>query len=181
MRLYIGINLPTDLKQSLAMHQSKLKELGLEGSWKAPEYLHITLEFLGELPIESIPVLSDILNKVAANNEAFELNLDKLGAFPSFDKPHTIWTGVDGQVDIMAKLWNDIHTELEKNGFVLQKNPFNPHITLLSRPKKIPESLRTIPIEKKIGFTVSEIIIFESKVEDGKRIYPHLFKAKLKL
>lgn len=181
MRIYIGIDLPDVVKTTLSKYQSKLKKSGLEGSWKNPEYLHITLEFIGELPEESIPKLSDILLKVASENQIFDLKLHQLGAFPSFKKPHTIWAGVEGCIDKMNELWNGMHAELLKEGFVMQNRPFNPHITLLSRPKKIPENLAAFPIKGKVSFTVSEIIIFESKIEDGKRIYPHLFKAKLKL
>ncbi len=181
MRVYIGIDLPDIVKTVLTKYQSELKKHGLEGSWKSPEYLHITLEFLGELPDESISKLSDILLRVASENQIFNMKLNQPGAFPSFNKPHTIWAGMKGDLDKMNKLWKDMHTELLKDGFILQERPFNPHITLLSRPKRIPENLATFPINEKVSFTVSQIIIFESKVENGKRIYPHLFKAKLKL
>ena len=47
-----------------------MKKLGLKGSWKPMEYLHITLEFLGETADESIPVLAKIIDEIALENKA---------------------------------------------------------------------------------------------------------------
>lgn len=177
MRLYIGIDLPPTVKESLFQTQLQLKKLGLKGSWKAPEYLHITLEFLGELPAESVPILSQLIKAVVNDKKVFKLHIDKLGAFPSFQRAHTLWAGVGGHVEKLDELWIAMHIELEKNGFKLQKAAFNPHISLVSRPNMSLVDLNVFPFEKTGDFTVSEVILFESKVEVGKRIYPQLYRA----
>jgi len=86
MRLFIGIDLPNHVKQSLFKSQLRLKILGVKGSWKKPDNFHITMEFLGELPSEFVPVLIQILNAVVTEKRIFRLNIDKIGAFPSFQR-----------------------------------------------------------------------------------------------
>jgi 2''-5'' RNA ligase len=180
MRIYIGVDLPVYVKQSLFESQSQLKKLGLRGSWKPAEYLHITLEFLGDTAPESIPVLAKIVDCVIADKKMFRLNIDRLGAFPSFSRAHTLWAGVSGSVKKLHQIWSDLHAELEKKGFVLQKSLFRPHISLLSRPQNMEADLSSFSLRRPGKFTISEIIIFESKEVDGKRIYPALYRAKLK-
>ncbi len=50
MRLFIGIDLPDSIKQTLFEFQTILKAMGLKGAWKTRESMHITLEFLGDIP-----------------------------------------------------------------------------------------------------------------------------------
>jgi len=181
MRIYIGVDLPSCVKESLLESQLQLKKLGIKGSWKPAKYLHITLEFLGEVLPETIPVLAKIVDTVVSDKKAFRLNIDRIGAFPSFKRAHTIWAGINGSVRKLNQIWSDLHAELEKNGFELQKSPFKPHISILSRPKEMETDISSFQLRRPGRFTISEIIIFESKEVDGKRIYPDLYRAKLKL
>lgn len=180
MRIYIGVDLPAYVKESLFESQLQLKKLGMKGSWKPAEYLHVTLEFLGETASESIPVLAKIVDNVVSDKKMFRLNIDRLGAFPNFPRAHTFWAGVGGSTKKLIQLWSDLHAELEKNGFILQKSQFKPHISLLSRPKEMEADLSSFSLSRPGKFTISEVIIFESKEVDGKRIYPALYRARLK-
>jgi len=180
MRVYIGVDLPVYVKESLLESQFQMRKQGINGSWKPADYFHITLEFLGEMLPESVPPLAKIVENTIAEKKMFRLNIDKLGAFPSFPRAHTVWAGVSGSVGKLNQLWSDLHNELIKNGYELQKPPFRPHISLLSRPKESVASLSGFPIKRPGKFTVSEVIIFESKIVDGKRVYPALYHARLK-
>lgn len=179
MRLFIGIDLPDTIKENLFVFQTNLKTMGLHGAWKSKDTLHITLEFIGEIPTESIPKLIQILKNCVSNKKQFKLNIRGLNAFPSFKQPHTIWVGVVRNLKTLEAIWNELHSELKKNGFTLQKSYFKPHITLLSRPKHFDFDLSVLPIGKLGDFIVSEIILFESKVENGKRVYVDLYRATL--
>lgn len=179
MRLFIGIDLPPHVKRSLFNSQLGLMKLGLKGSWKPPGLFHLTLEFLGELPSEAVPILAQIMKKVTIDRKSFMLRIDGLGAFPSFDKPHTLWAGVSGNLKKLNEMWSDMHAELEKNGFTLQQPSYRPHVTLLSHPKALPPGLLSFMPGKTGNFAVSEITLFESKVEKGRCAYPRLYSVGL--
>lgn len=180
MRLYIGIDLPPHIKHSLSKSQLRLKKLGVAGAWKIPDYFHITLEFLGELSMESVPALVQIMETVVSCKKEFKLHIESLGAFPSFHRAHTLWAGIGGNTEKLDDIWYKLHEELVKKGFVLQETQFMPHITLLTRPKVLVPDLETFKLRITRNFILSEVILFESKVEEGRRVYPHLYCARLK-
>jgi len=84
MRLFVGVDLPAEIKQVLLEFQSELRLLGVNGSFKSQDNFHITLEFLGELDYNKIPELIETLTKVVSNYKPFEINIVGIGAFPSF-------------------------------------------------------------------------------------------------
>ncbi|HLH32445.1 MAG TPA: RNA 2',3'-cyclic phosphodiesterase, partial [Terriglobia bacterium] len=50
MRLFIAVDLPNDVRDQLAEVQRALRPLTDSARWVAPESIHITLKFLGEVP-----------------------------------------------------------------------------------------------------------------------------------
>ena len=179
MRLFIGVDLPAEIKQALLDFQSELRLLGVKGSFKSQDNFHITLEFLGELGDSKIPALNETLAKVASNHKPFELNIVGLGAFPSFKRPHTLWTGVDGSLIELNRLRDDLHHELKNKGFELEERQFKPHITLASRPKLDTIDFSVLQTKKLNEFMVAEVTLFESRAVSGKRVYTGLYRARL--
>lgn len=179
MRLFIGIDLPKELKQALLNFQHELKALGLQGVWKSSDNFHLTLEFLGELDSGTVTKLNEILSSVVRNHHSFILKLGGLGAFPSFKRPHTLWTSLQGSLDELNRLRAELHAQLQKNGFVVEDRPFKPHITLASRPQFELTDLSAVQTREMGEFLVSEVILFESKVIRGKRVYLDLTRAEL--
>lgn len=171
MRLFIGIDLSHELKQGLLEFQSDLKGLGVGGSYKSPDNFHITLEFLGELDKSRVPVLAEVLTKVAGKFKPFELSVGGLGAFPSFKRAHTLWTGIGGNLPELERLKKDLHLELKNRGFKVEERQFKPHITLASRPNVDQCDLAVVRSKSLGDFRVREIVLFESKVTGGRRAY----------
>lgn len=179
MRLFIGIDLPEELRLAIYQFQSELRQLGVRGSWKVPKNLHITLEFLGELEPHTILPLQKALVKVAAHHLPFSLSIGGLGVFPSWKRPHTLWTAVSSGFDALHKVRDELHQELTHQGFVLENRPFKPHLTLASRPELDAQAVSTVA-KKVLGtFQVTELILFESKAIRGQRVYTALFRAPL--
>ncbi|MDP4240416.1 MAG: RNA 2',3'-cyclic phosphodiesterase [Bacteroidota bacterium] len=180
MRLYIGIDLPPHIKRALFKFQLRLKKLGVKGAWKASESFHITLEFLGKIPPESIPSIVQLLETVVRDKKMFKLHIDNPGAFPSFHRCHSLWAGVGGHTEELDQIRSELHEALASNGFMLQRAPFIPHITLLTNPKTPMPDQVSFSLRKAGTFRVSEFVLFESKSEKGKRLYIYLYRAGLK-
>ncbi|AKL96850.1 3'-5' RNA ligase LigT [Clostridium aceticum] len=181
MRLFIGIDLPDKMKQNLFQLQSELRGYGVKGSWKAIENLHITLEFLGELESDAIPILTNSLSKVTSNHKPFNLSIKGLGAFPSLKKPNILWSALEENLILLHHLRDELHTELIKSGYNLEERPFKPHITLVSRPKLEAVDLAEFHTKKIGEFTVKDVVLFESRHIKGKLTYIDLFRVNLPL
>ena len=177
MRLFVGIDLPTDVKQTLLVFQSELRHLGVDGFWKSLDNFHITLEFLGELEIDRVSVLTEILTEVASEYKPFELTIGGLGAFPSLKRAHTLWTAVRGNLTELNRLKHDLHHKLKSRGFELDERQFKPHITLASRPKLENSDLYVVETKILGQYMVDEVVLFESRAIGGKRVYTDLYRA----
>lgn len=181
MRLFVGVDLPAEMKQTLLEFQSELKHLGVNGFWKSQDNFHITLEFLGELEPDRIALLSETLSKVGSNFKPFELTIGGIGAFPSLKQPHTLWTAVSGSLSELHRLRNELHHEFQIKGFDLDDRQFKPHITLASRPKLDNTNLSAIQAKKIGEFMVAEVVLFESRAIRSKRVYTDLFRATFEI
>jgi 2''-5'' RNA ligase len=179
MRLFVGIDLPEQLKEELVKFQSDLKKLGVKASWKAQENFHLTLEFLGELESSKVPIIYNALIKGAGQSKPYHLKVVGLGAFPSLIRPRVLWTGIGGNLIDLNKLQANIHHQLLKSGVTLENRAFKSHITLASRPE-LPKINFTHFKEKVFGeFLVTDFALIESKVIRGKRIYTAIEKITL--
>ena len=179
MRVFMAIDLPPSLKRLLADFQTEIKNLGVKGSYKTQDNFHITLEFLGEIDLSAKPVLMEILSFVARQYRPFLLDIGGIGAFPSFRRPHTLWTDVDGNLNSLSNLRDELHCALESRGFVLEKRPFKPHLTIVSHPRLGCVDLSSFCAKKLGAFLVTEIMLFESKQVEGRRHYEALHTAGL--
>ncbi|MHC1746004.1 MAG: RNA 2',3'-cyclic phosphodiesterase [Negativicutes bacterium] len=179
MRVFIGIDLPIELKLALYDFQSEIKNLGVGGAFKSQENFHITLEFLGEIDPAMKSALVEVLSEVSRKYKPFLLNIGGIGAFPSFRRPHTLWTSVGGNLLELNKLRDNLHLELANKGFPVEMRQFTPHLTIVSHPKPGIADLSGIRTKKLGEFLVTEIILFESKTVERKRIYESLHIAGL--
>lgn len=180
MRLFVGVDIPIEIKRTLVQFQSELKDLGINGFWKSQDNFHITLDFLGELDRDKISRLTETLTKLASNFELFRLTIGGVGAFPSLEKPHILWTAVRGSLTELNRLRQELHQELKIDGFQLDERKFKPHITLASHSKLDNVDL-SVAYSKTLGeYVVAEVVLFESGAKHGKRVYTDLFRADFK-
>ena len=178
MRLFIGIELPVDLKRNILDFQSELKNMGVRGAWKPPDNLHITLEFLGEILPDRIMVLREVMQKAVSNCGPFRLRIGGLGAFSSWKRPHTLWTAVSGDFSDLQRLQIILHNGLKQEGFSLEERLFKPHITLASRPEWGEKDFSLLKNKVLGEWQVRELILFESKAVRGKREYLDLIRTE---
>jgi len=126
-RLFVAIDLPDDIKQTLAALGH-----GLPGvRWLKPEHLHLTLRFIGEADAELFTAIREGLT--GQDFAHFSCRLQGVGSFPPRGKPKVIWTGVDAEA-ALSRLQHEIEAGLRRLGVTPEERKFVPHITL-ARPK----------------------------------------------
>ncbi len=169
MRLFIGIRAGcTDYLTAL---QDELRRLG-RGRFTHADNLHITLRFLGELPPASVSGLCDAITE--AGGEAFTL---ECGAAHMFNKSGIVSARVAGETDKLAALADRTEAVLEKRGYMRETRGFRPHITL-ARDYQPHGDISRIP-EGRHVFTADEVVLFESRRENGRLVYAPLFAHRL--
>lgn len=169
-RLFVAVNLPEDVKKRLFRFVEK--EYGdLPVKWTRRENFHLTLNFLGFIPEESIPEICESVREAAESVQSFEVGFQKIEFGPSKEKRKMIWASGEKCEGLM-----EIKHRLDKAlGFhTREKREFRPHINLGRIEKKKWEKMFPgIEIEKNFVFSVpvSSVELLESKLEKGKRAY----------
>jgi 2'-5' RNA ligase len=129
LRLFVAVNLPGPDKDRLWDALSPLRESDLDVRWTAPDAIHLTLKFLGEVPESSAARVADRVVRVAARHHPFELRLAGVGGFPSLDRPRVWWLGIEPDVRLM-NLQAEVENALVEEGFAREDRPFTAHVTI---------------------------------------------------
>ena len=130
-RVFCAIDLPTDLKQKLAIHIEKLKkETGVNAGWTRPESIHLTIKFLGNIPVSEVRKLSQAAAQAVKSLAPFKLTAELCGAFPTHGPPRVLWIGITDSSAHLARLYERLDEECAAVGFPRESRPFHPHLTL---------------------------------------------------
>lgn len=93
-----------------------------------PENIHITMRFLGEIPLSLVDSVSNVLKSVKFS--PFNVKISGVGAFPNIRRPSVIWTGISDGVSELKDISEQLESGLKKLGFKPEKRAFTPHITI---------------------------------------------------
>jgi 2'-5' RNA ligase len=143
----------------------------VRASWSREENLHLTLKFLGDVPVSGIDALSIAAQRAAQTAAPCELIIGGCGAFPSSGQPRVLWIGIQDPAGQLEKLHQSIEDECAAAGFAREAKPFHPHLTVarLRRPHGARE---LAALHKEIGFAplsfkASEFCVFRSELRSS--------------
>jgi 2'-5' RNA ligase len=132
VRTFIAIELPEPILARLEELQARMREDVPPGllRWVRPAGIHLTLKFLGEVPLTQIEVLSGALQEACAPHGGFAFRIAGLGCFPNPRRPRVVWVGVEEPSGALARLQRDVERALSPLGYPPEGRPYSPHLTL---------------------------------------------------
>ncbi len=134
VRCFVAVELPDWMSSRISDIQTLFKGMGLK--LVAPENVHITLKFLGDVKPSKVPCIIESLGKVHAR--PFHSIVKGVGVFPKISRPRVVWLGAEGDY---KSLHDGIDTVLSGQGFPMDRRKFQSHATLAR--------VRSLPAEKK--------------------------------
>lgn len=175
MRLFYAL-LPSEReKQQLQTQQRKISAAAVSGRAAATENLHMTLQFLGEVPPEQLGLFKKILIQAAQNVRPFSVTLRDYGRFNGKGRER-LWY-LTGSSPEAAALSEKLGRILTQSGFTVENRDFLPHITLVRRCR-MPEGVLPEPPES-VTIQVQRIWLMESRQIRGSVVYVPVFHAGL--
>jgi len=131
-RLVIAIAVPPEVRQEIGRAQSRLQRHSPPGAvrWTRPEQFHITLKFLGDVPVEQVVALEKSVAVVCAGFPALRLSARGIGFFPSERKPRVIWAGASDDGGHLPGLHRHLDEALRWLAPAELPEKFTSHITL---------------------------------------------------
>jgi 2'-5' RNA ligase len=188
IRSFIAIEMPPDVKRELGKIQTFL-ELAADcpAKWVAPESIHLTLSFLGEINQVQIGAVKGVMDNIASASPAFRLSLDHVGAFPNIGQPQTVCVGIQGDMEILSRLHKNLEESLRVTGYKPEDRAFKPHLTLarvrdeasVQARQSLGEALTRTPGARPGIINVTEISLFKSELTRSRPVYTSLYRAKL--
>jgi len=130
IRTFVAVELNPAIRARAAELIAALRAAPADVKWVEVENLHLTLRFLGDVPMDEIPDVCRAVANAAARVEPFDLEVRGAGAFPNAARPRTIWLGARQGAEAMVALHREVEGALGKLGFRKEHRRFQPHLTI---------------------------------------------------
>ncbi|MFM7101217.1 MAG: RNA 2',3'-cyclic phosphodiesterase [Verrucomicrobiota bacterium] len=137
LRLFLAVPVPVEIQQVLGATLGDLRDaLGREGwRWVAPGNLHLTLRFLGDLPVEAVAEIQGRMASAVAGVGPIPVVGRGIGGFPPGRSPRVLWVAVDSAGQAVSRLQERLARATADLGEPEREGGWIPHITLArSRP-----------------------------------------------
>jgi len=183
MRLFVACDFSSETLDKVAAVARELR-IALPGApvrWVSSTNYHLTLQFLGELPLGKIEAIKAALRELASNHRAISLELAGAGCFPSLMQPQVIWLGIRPN-PALIRLAEDIRRTLGSLGYK-DESKFKAHLTL-GRLDKFSTEEQKARVGAKVALIkesiigadqFNEIILYRSILNPGGPVYTALF------
>jgi RNA 2',3'-cyclic 3'-phosphodiesterase len=171
IRTFIAVAASPEIRHGAArlINRLRLSASTADVKWTNADNLHWTLQFLGDVDELEIPKVCEIVGTAVADVEPFDLAARGAGAFPSADRPRTLWLGAGQGADEMIALQRAIERPLKKLGFRGEDRRFVPHLTLgragrHGRPQSLAAELIPLTDFDAGSMLVDEVTVFASEL-----------------
>jgi 2'-5' RNA ligase len=187
IRLFVAINLPRDLKNTLAIVQRDLQSTTNKATIRTidSEQLHITLKFLGYVEPASRPAIEKAIAQASAGFERFHLKAERAGCFPGPRSPRVIWVGIEGDLSPLLALQKRLDAATTP-WVEPEQREFKPHLTLarVKDPKRadlksIAQFLDNHQVSKFGEWQVPTVDLMQSVLSRTGPTYACLYSAPL--
>lgn len=187
IRSFVAVELPEEIHRLLDAQENNLRTaMGRAAGairWTRPESVHLTLQFLGDIPVAHTDRISAAITDACKGAQPLKLTVHGIGAFPNVSHPRVLWVGLEGDTEPLRNLSSRISERLKPLGYKPDK-PFSPHITLgRIRDTVRPDELRAISEvlasqasqrNQNAIFTVDSVSLMESHLQPGGSVYTQL-------
>lgn len=182
IRAFIAVDIESDeFRTQILEIQKKILDIGADIKPVAPENIHLTLRFLGEIETALMEKIVDMLKLIEF--QPFEIRLKGTGAFPSMKKINVIWIGLERGQEELTGISRSLEAQLIKLGFSQDKKGFSPHVTIArlrsGRNKDAVADLLYESKEKSYGSMMAQAIRLKKSVLTPQGpIYSTIFEVK---
>jgi 2'-5' RNA ligase len=183
-RTFIAVSASPEIRRSAQKLVELLRPAAGDVRWVAPDNLHWTLQFLGDVEEVEIPTVCSAVSTAVAELESFDLEARGAGAFPAADRPRTLWLGAGAGAQAMVALHAFIQKQLDRLGYRGEHRRFVPHITLgragrKGRPRPLVRELAGLAEFDGGSMPVDQVTVYASRLGPTGSTYEVLSHSPL--
>ena len=170
IRSFVAVDIPDSMREEIAKVQ---KEIDLPGvRLVKPGLIHVTLKFLGDVPLPKVERVVEALGGVS--RPAFAARVRGVGAFPG-RSIRVVWIGAEGEFE---GLFHAVEAALSPLGFPRERRRFTSHATIARVGRPSPETTSLLAArlaphrDVDLGeFRATEFLLKKSTLTPGGPIY----------
>jgi 2'-5' RNA ligase len=178
MRLFLAIELTEDVRSHLLVARRRLVEGLPKISYTKPEYLHVTLKFLGDVEPKRVAGITESLAKIAT--QRIELHASGIECFPARGPIKVVTAAMSGPGESpLHALVDGIEQRMKFLGFEREQRAYRPHATLgrarpvLSAKFRQLASDATVDLWPGPTFVAREFVLMDSQLSpQGSKYTP---------
>ena len=172
MRLFIAFELDDPVRRELERCQRQLRKISPYGlSLVKPEQMHITLQFLGEIPEEHLGEIKKACTHMAQEMQPFEFPLGPLSCQPNHTALRLVWMRVSDQNSLrcFSHCYSVSAQKLKGLVDLEQRDEYLPHITVARAQRdnrfqqQLRDSVSTLTVAALVQ-AVKSLTLYESKL-----------------
>jgi len=180
IRSFVALDIPAEAKQYLKnLIESRIH--ALEGArWIRPEQMHFTLKFFPSFPLERLVEMRGLFSTLSGSFSPITVVLENMGVFPSPSKARVLWVGTDSlSARTLCSLANTLENACERLGFMKEKRPFVPHITIarFRNPRAVPPNI--LHMDNSCETIVHRLVFYQSTLTPSGAMYHPLCEYSL--
>jgi len=173
-RLFVSLSLPEEVIDTL-FELRKSNDNNYHVPWEPKEKIHLTLNFLGNVNEEKIPLIEQVLDETVMFKKVNTM-ITNFRILKNQTKPTALIAKVSAVHDLL-QLQNYLSECWENLDIFIDKKPFYPHITLLriknNLESRFISAFKALTFEN-IYFQADEIVLYESILNPSGSTYKKL-------
>jgi 2'-5' RNA ligase len=176
LRLFIAVPIPEPVRDEIIRIQLELQPLVPHAAarWTRPDQFHLTLRFLGDVPVAGLEQLKESVNAVCRSAQPLQMRAEGVGFFPNPHSPRVVWVGIDDQAGLLVDLQKRIETAILPFTAEPGEKNFSGHVTLgrlknlkPSDARKLAAHAQTVKDRTFGEWTAHEIEIIRSELSQA--------------
>ncbi|MEZ0345429.1 MAG: RNA 2',3'-cyclic phosphodiesterase [Infirmifilum sp.] len=183
LRVFVAVKVENgSVLEQIKRLQDELERAGLKAKMVELENMHITLQFIGEIPREKVLLIQKNLQEI--KTPPFTISLEGVGAFPNPRNPRVIWIGIKKGAEELTSLAKRTAQAIMQARVKIESEDFTPHLTIARVKAPINSEVRRILDANTSTFfgeqLVSKFSLIKSTLTPKGPIYTDLAEYNLK-
>lgn len=176
MRLFLAIDIPSELKEQIGAAREKLAREVRSVKWVEDHNLHLTMKFLGEVAEDQVQEISAAARRAVQGYPRFKLEVGSPGFFPNANNPRVIWLAIKGHTEVALRIGTALDDSLIPLGFESDKRR-RLHLTLgrvrsdVSREELVKNIQDFRGLSGKLDFEANQMVLYRSQLTSRGPIY----------
>lgn len=176
MRCFVAVLPPEEVRDHLDAFLEPRRAVA-PFRWTAPDQVHLTLAFVGDLPERRLDDLVERLERAASRRRAVRTSVAGGGAFPHAAGAKVLWAGLDLDPDDaveVRRMADGARAASNRAGARVDGQRFRPHLTVArcARPTEVTPWVRLLDAYRGPEWTVDSFALVESHLGEGPRGRP---------